>query len=281
MWSCTGLGAIQALLLEHLLDTYGHKATLRIWAVVLLAATAPPVAYFIKPRLPPPPHPGAPGLGFALGRAFVLYQLGNVAESAGYFLPGVFLPSYAAGVLGAGPLAAAMTLVVFNLASVGGCVGMGALADRLHATTCILVSTAGAAAGVFVLWGLAADLPVLYAFCVVYGVFAGSFTTTWAGVMRDVAGDGIGRDAVAGGALGHGGGGGGVDHTMVFVLLAAGRGVGNVLSGPLSTLLMRGSPWRDHAAAGYGSGYGSLIVFTGVTALAGGVAFVGRRLKWL
>lgn len=68
---------------------------------------------------------------------------------------------------------------------------------------------------------------------------------------------------------------------LVFGALAAGRGVGNMISGPLSGALMERSPWEGKAGFGYGSGYGVLIVFTGVTALLGGSSFVWKRLGWL
>lgn len=60
------------LLLEHLLNTYGHETTLRVWACSLFVVTAP-LAYFIKPRLPPSPvtHLRAFNLRFALSAPFV------------------------------------------------------------------------------------------------------------------------------------------------------------------------------------------------------------------
>ena len=71
------------------------------------------------------------------------------------------------------------------------------------------------------------------------------------------------------------------DPIMVFGCLAAGRGIGNVISGPLSEGLVKGHPWLGEAIGGYGSGYGSLIAFTGCTALFGGASFVFRRIGWL
>ena len=68
------------------------------------------------------------------------------------------------------------------------------------------------------------------------------------------------------------------DQTLIFGLLAAGRGIGCVISGPLSDVLLKsGNGW--HATAAYGTGYGLLIIFTGITALLGGVAGVGKKLK--
>lgn len=158
-------------------------------------------------------------------------------------------------------------MLLVNVASVFGCVAMGWFTDRLHVTSCILLSTIGAVMGVFLVWGLSSSLPGLYAFCVLYGLFAGSFTSSWPGIMRDVAekGERLGQQ---------------IDPVMIFGWLAAGRGIGNVVSGPLSeALLLRGDGWR--AGAAYGSGYGGLIVFTGVTALVGGSSWIWRRVGLL
>lgn len=272
MWSGTGLaGVVLPLLLQSLLDRYGFKTTLRIWSVVLFVMTAP-LAYFIKPRLPysAATHTRRLDLRFLFTKTFAVHQIANVVEAVGFFLPGIYLPSYARSTLGAsGPLSA-LTILLLNVASVFGCVVMGTLIDRFDVTTCILISTLGASVGTFLLWGMATKLPVLYVFCVVYGLFAGSFSSTWPGIMKEVARKGQDENARSS-----------VDPSMVFAFLAAGRGIGNVASGPLSEIMVKGLPWQGHAAAGYGSGFGPLIAFTGVTAVVGGGSFLWRRTGWL
>lgn len=196
-------------------------------------------------------------------------MVANVMESTGFFLPGIYLPTYARSTFGAASYTSATTILLVNVASVFGCVAMGWFTDRLHVTTCILLSTIGATIGVFVVWGLAPSLPVLYVFCIFYGLFAGSFTSTWPGVMQDVV------------RKGESGENGYIDPSMVFGWLAAGRGIGNVISGPLSESLLKGLPWKGEAVLGYGSGYGTLIVFTGATAFLGGTSFIWRRLGLL
>ncbi|KAM7223845.1 Major facilitator superfamily domain containing protein [Rhypophila decipiens] len=309
MWSGTGLaGVVLPLLLEYLLDKYGFKTTLRLWSGLVFVLTAP-LAWFIKPRLPhsssskscspqAAPRYNPLALRFLLSKKFTLYQLANVVEALGFFLPGIYLPSYARSTLGASPFPSALTVLLVNVASVVGCVAMGWLIDRLHVTTCILVSTVGATLGSFLLWGFSTNLPVLYVFCVVYGVFAGSFTSAWPGIMREMTkgpehntqnnntkeANGV-IDANDHHSSSSGGGeeyGNKVDPIMVFAFLALGRGVGNVVSGPLSEVLVRGgSPWKGQALGGYGSGYGSLIAFTGATAFFGGASYVWKKLGWL
>ncbi|KAH8879903.1 MFS general substrate transporter [Thozetella sp. PMI_491] len=282
MWSGTGLaGVVLPLFLEYLLERFGFRITLQIWSGVLFASTAP-LVYFIKPRLPvsAATHRKPVNLRFLLSPTFVLYQLANVVEATGFFLPGIYLPSFARSVLGAGSVPSALTVLLVNVASVFGCVAMGFLSDRFHVTTCILVSTIGATLGTFLLWGFSVNLGVLYLFCVVYGLFAGSFTSAWPGVMKEMAkprpaADGSDREGMTTGSANS------VDPSMVFGFLAAGRGLGNVISGPLSEALVKGSPWLGQGFGGYGSGYGTLIAYTGVTALLGGGSFVWRKLGWL
>lgn len=250
--------------MEWLLHDYGYKTTLRVWAVALFVLTAP-LLYFVRPRLPlnRTSAPRRFDLSFLTSKTFNILQAGNIIESLGYFLPTIYLPMYARS-MGASSLMSALTVILFNVASVFGCVAMGSMVDRFHVTTCIMVSTIGSTIGVFVFWGLSASLPLLYTFCVIYGLFAGSYTSAWPGITRYVQKEKAG-----------------IETSMVFAWLAAGRGIGNVVSGPLSEALLKGEPWRGEAALGYGSGYGGLIVFTGITAALGGLSFITRRVGWL
>ncbi len=274
MWSGTGLGGVTLpLLLEFFLGKYGFRATLRIWAVALFISTVP-LVWFMKPRLPASSNQAQSPfkLGFVLTKTFALYQVTNIVEALGYFLPGIYLPSYARVTLGAGPFPSALTLLVVNVASVFGCVAMGWLTDRLHVTTCILVSTVGTAVGTFLLWGLGQNLATLYAFCALYGMFAGAYTSTWPGIMRQVTTKpGRAED----------GGGRAFDPIMVCGFLAMGRGIGNVVSGPLSEALISAMSSRGDAIAGYASQYGGVIAFTGTTAVVGGGSYLFRRLGWM
>jgi MFS family permease len=273
MWSGTGLaGFALPLIFEKFLHEYGFRTTLRIWSLSLFILTLP-LAYFIKPRLPHSAtrHINPLKLGFALRKNFMLHQLANVIQALGFFLPGIYLPSYARTALGAGTFPSALTVLLINVSSVFGCVVMGALTDRLHVTNCFMISAIGTALSTFLLWGFSTNLPVLYIFCIAYGVFAGSYTTAWTGIMHMVSAA-PDRSSTSGTSF---------DPAMVLGVLCAGRGIGNIVSGPLSGALIKGMPWQGQAAGGYGTGYGSLIVFTGATALASGATFVFKRVGWM
>lgn len=71
------------------------------------------------------------------------------------------------------------------------------------------------------------------------------------------------------------------DTGVVFGMFAAGRGIGNLASGPLNEALLASQLWVGQGWLGYGTGYSALMVFVGVTALASGASWVGRRVGWV
>lgn len=96
-------------------------------------------------------------------------------------------------------------------------------------------------------------------FAMVYGVFAGGYSALWAGMMKEVQKvkgcEGLGMGVLMG-------------------VFAAGRGIGAVTSGPVSEVLLG---WKLGDNAGFGGEYGAVIVFTGISALAGGVGWCVHR----
>ncbi|KAF1981413.1 putative MFS monocarboxylate transporter [Aulographum hederae CBS 113979] len=256
-------GAILPLVIGWLLRSYGHRTTLRACAIILFTFTIP-ISFFFKPRLPTSQtsQPRRFDLSFWSSRSFAILQAGNVIEALGFFLPSIYLPTYARS-LGASDFTSVLTLILFSAGSVVGNLGMGAVLDRLHVTTAIFISTIGTCVAVFLLWGLATSLAPLFVFSFMYGLFAASWPATWPGIMKDVKAE---KEHA--------------DPGMIFACLAAGKGIGNVLSGPLSGALVGVQRWKG-AGMGYGSSYGALIVFTGVTAFFGGWGFVARRVGWI
>ncbi|KKZ63630.1 hypothetical protein EMCG_02071 [[Emmonsia] crescens] len=265
MWAGTGFsGVVVPFMMSWLLGRYSFKITLRVWAITL-AIISVPLLIVVKPRIPERQQhqPRYIDLRFLKERSFMILQLGNILESLGFFMPTVYLPSYARSI-GAKNAAVTATVSLLNGAMVFGCIFVGILIDRFHVTTAILVCTIGATISTFVFWGLAVTLPLLCIFSIIYGFFAGGFSSTYTGIVKEIRK-----------------GNPGVDSGMVFGMLAAGRGVGSVICGPLSETLMRKQAWVGRAALGYGTVYGPLIVFTGVTAVLGGVSFGARRLGWM
>lgn len=246
------------------LNKYSFSTMLRAWSIVLFVLVGPGL-YYLKPRLPVSPTSPTRRLywGFLRTPTFWILQTGNILESLGFFIPNIYLPTYAK-VLGLSSVSGTVTVSLFNTTSVFSQVILGFLSDRLHITTVILISTIGATISIFLLWGLSTSFPLLCIFSLVYGLFAGGFTSTYTGSIQEVK---KADDRTEAG--------------LVFGLLAAGRGVGSVVSGPLSEALLSERPWVGDAKMGYGTGYGGLIVFTGISAMLGGMSWVGRRVGWV
>ncbi len=119
----------------------------------------------------------------------------------------------------------------------------------------------GTLLAVFVFWTFAVYQPVFYVFALCYGLFAGGFSSTWSGCTQPVR-----RDYPA------------VETGMIIAAFSAGKGIGAVISGPLSGALLKSDVWKDHVGYAFGSGYGYLIVFTGVTASFASVGWFGKLM---
>ncbi|KAJ5894967.1 hypothetical protein N7495_006658 [Penicillium taxi] len=265
VWAGSGLsGIVFPIVLGKLLHHLGFRTTLRICSVLLFVMAAP-FLYYHKARLPRSSKVDHNRLNtqFIFSRVFVTYNLGNILEALGFFLPGIYLPSFAHRI-GATELVASLTVTVLNLASVFGSVALGFLTDRFHVLTCIAISTVGTVISVFLLWGFSTTVPVLLVFCVAYGLFAGSYSATWSGMIREVQK----VDSAA-------------DPTIIFSLIAFGRGIGNVVSGPFSEFLLRKDSRNEHMLGAYGSGFGLVIGCTGLTAFLGGLCLVARLFKYI
>ncbi|KAJ5511023.1 Major facilitator superfamily domain general substrate transporter [Penicillium expansum] len=259
-WAGSGVsGIIFPIGLEKLLNRFGFETTLRVISVVVFVLAAPFI-YFHRPRLPVRKTVDYQRLNFRFltTRIFCFYQLGNIIEALGFFLPGIYLPTYARSI-GASDFLSSLTVTLLNLASVFGSVTMGHLADRYHAITCITISTVGSTLAVFFLWGFSTSLPTLFVFSIAYGLFAGCYSATWSGITHEVRRVDPSADA-----------------TIIFGVIAFGRGIGNVVSGPLSEAILGVDSWKGSAAAGYGSGYGLIILCTGLSCLLSGASVVAH-----
>ena len=268
------------------LQRFGFRNTVRAWSVVLvrgfqgalgfpmamfarktntvqLVLTAP-LLYFLKPRVivSASTTPRKVSFTFLTLPSFWILQSGNIIQSLGYFLPSTYLGSYAHSI-GLSPEVGTLMIALINAASVPGSVVMGMLNDRFDVSNVILISSLGSTLAVFVFWGLASRAALLAVFAILFGFFAGGFSATWSGVMTQMKKE---RPAL--------------DTGLAFGLLAGVRGIGNVISGPLSSALV-GKGMTVDARRGYESQYEWLIVFTGLTSLLGGWSWGWKECRRL
>ncbi|KAI0168949.1 MFS general substrate transporter [Hypoxylon sp. FL1284] len=269
MWSGkSGSGAGLPFLTNALLNKYGSHTTLRIFAVASAILATPPL-FLMRPRPPPTTattsqaaeHEGRTGgrgrvsFSFARHSAFWILQCGNVLQSMGYLMPSTYLASYARA-LGFPSATGPVFLALISLASVPGSLLIGLLSDArglLAPTTVILVSSLGSALPVFLLWGLGGrHVGVLVVFSLLYGFFAGGFSSTWSAVLHEMRR----RDAAT-------------DTGLIFGMLLGGRGLGFVISGPVGGALVEAGRLKAAAFTGYATQYGPMMIYTGLTATLG------------
>lgn len=214
-----------------------------------------------KPRLPiTPTHRVRPSdWSFLKNSAtFWFFEVGVIFQGLGFFLPQLYIPSYVASAgfpSYAGPLA----LSLYNVLATFSSILVGTLSDRYDVTTVILMGSVGSAIACFVFWGLASSQAMFYLFVLLWGLFAGGFSTTWSGSAVAV------RKA----------GSQNIDVSSVMSLFAAGKGIGSIVSGPMSqSLLQKGA--IPHSGFVYGTKYGSLVLFTGAAVIMGAFGSIAR-----
>jgi MFS family permease len=267
MWAGSGFaGASIPYLMSWVLNRWSFRTALRMWAIVLVLLVLP-FLHFTRPRVPVNASASAPrprfNLSFLKSRLFLIYSLGNAIEGLGYFLPSIWLPTYTRSI-GASDTIATATLALLNASAVFGCVILGLVIDRTHITTAILLSTIGALLSVFILWGLASSTGMLVAFAITYGFFAGSFSTTWSGIITEIVTSKPDTQP-----------------SLVFGFLAMGRGIGSICSGPISDVLVHMSASSAEIGSAYSSDYSPLVIMTGVTAAVGGLSWGARKFTWV
>ena len=262
-----------------------------------------PLICLVKARLPPlpkgtlRPH----NLCFFRTGTFWILQVGNTIEGFGYFMPSIYLPSelhpspstkpqrclyfilmpllhhtqfphrkrkltvgftaYDSTLLKLSSLHSTLLVSVLNLLSVAGTILIGYLTDHLDPTSVVLISALGSALSVLLIWDFALSTPLIYIFALTCGIFAGRYAATWTGCVSEIQ-----RDAIE------------AEMGVVLGMMAAGRGLRAVMSGTVSETLLAYGSWSLKGA--YGTEYGTLIFFTGITAVLGGAGALSRlRLR--
>ena len=245
------------------LKRYGFRTVLRAWAVMVTLLSVP-LLKFVKPRVPISANSRSRpvDLHFMRSRVFWVFQFCNTLQGLGYFVPMIYLPSVANSI-GSSATAGTGLTVANNLATVVGGIISGWLVDKFEVAVVVAASSACAALACFLAWGLATSFPILVIFALLFGLFAGGYSTSWAGICKEIQHHSVGADPA-----------------MVLGMFGFGRGIGSVASGPLSEALLKQRGFAG-VSLSYASRYGSLIVFTGTMMAAGGLSGAGRIFGWI
>ena len=236
-------GAAMPFAIEKLLNKYGYPTTLRAIAVGLFVLTGPLIP-LLKGRVP---ESGASAAGktdwsfLKTSPMFWIYSASNLAMGMGYFFPSLYLPSYASA-NGMSSTQGAVLLAIMAVSQVLGQTSFGYLSDRkLPLTLLAGSSTIVAAAAVYACWGLAHSFGVLAVFSLIYGFFGAGYTALWGRMGTSISNEPTAAFAA-------------------FGLLNFGKGIGNILAGPISGALLS----SNVKSGAYGIGrYEPVVLFTG------------------
>lgn len=242
-------------LLEWLLSTYGHRTALRGIAVAQMILIAP-VLPLLKGRLPASYHTAIQpvDLSFLRHPLFWIFTFSNVCQGLAFYIPPLYLPTYSSA-MGMPGTVGALILAANNLASVFGQVSFGHLSDRFNNVYILLfISTFVASLAAFLLWGFANSMAMTLVFAIFYGWFAGAYVVFWpkfGSILSD-------------------------DPQPVYTLMAFGKGIGNMVTGPISASLLT----RPLSSSGYGlNKFEPVIVFVGSLMLCSSLGLLGWPVK--
>lgn len=248
-----------AILAEIMLRRHGLRWTLLMFAGIILLISGPAML-FLKPRPLEDKAAFCPQTPLAILKRclhqarrysrqyrFYLFTLSNLFQALAFYLPFIYLPSYTTD-MGHTPTQGAIVLGAANFAQIFGELGFGQLSDSVSVHALIILSSLVASISVLTLWGLAQSLVQLVFFALVFGGFASGFISLWAGM-----GSAFGEESAQ----------------MIFSLLSFLRGVGSIVSGPISSSLLRGLPehrsGHHHHRHAYGNHkYAWVVLFVGI-----------------
>lgn len=258
------------LLASALLSRVGFRWTLRIWAGIVLVTGVAGMA--IIPNLPSSARrtPRRTPWHFLKHKTFYVYAIANLIFSIGYAIPSTYLSSYASDILGLSTFTSALMITLFNAPGIVSSLGFGILSDKfgLSASSNTLISAVGSSICAFLLWGIVSNriLGVLIAFSVCFGFFAGGYSSTWAGSIRQMEKEAADNNEA-------------INTGMLYGLMNGARGIGYVASGLIGVELLNVGAVQQSEGSAFGTKYGALILFTALSCVFGGWGFLWRSYR--
>ncbi len=265
-------GTVCPFLVLHLLENFGFRTTMIVWTAITAGTGL--AAVFLMPLRTP---------GFSSSTSYhsrkipwdclrhgtiYIYSIATLLQSSGYGIAQTYLNNYAHSITSLSSTSSTLLLVIFNAPGIISSSFFGLLSDNkrvpLSATTTTFISAFNSALAVFFLWGFAsgaASMVVLILFSITYGFFASGYSATWGGVIKEMEKDAAQRNEA-------------IDTGMVYGLLNGARGDGYVGGGLASVQLLKAG--NEHAIGkfAYGTSYGPLILYTGLSTFLGGWSIV-------
>jgi predicted MFS family arabinose efflux permease len=274
--SCKNVvGSACPFLLRTLLDHYGFRVTLRIWTAITAGSSI--LAIFLIPTHPSSLSPSTHRnrripWQFLKHQTFYIYSIAITLQSSGYGIPQTYLSTYAHDVASLSQTSATLLLTLFNIPGIVASSFFGYLSDNKYFTlsvaTVTSISAVSSALSAFLLWGLASQgsMALLVLFSVTFGFFAGGYSATWGGIINEMEREAALRNEP-------------IDAGMLYGLLNGARGIGYVSGGLAGVPLLKAGNTASVGNFGYGTTYGPLIIFTGLSSAFGGWGMLWRWKK--
>ena len=278
--SCKNIvGSTCPFLFRGLLDRYGFRNTLRIWAGIAVGTSV--IAILLIPT-----HPSSIELSLSTDRkrkipwfflkhkAFYFYSIAIIFQSSGYGIPQTYLSTYARDITLLSQTTATLMLTLFNAPGIASSAFFGYLSDNkrfpLSASTVSSIPPVSSGLSTFLLWGLTSQdsIALLILFSVTFGFFSSGYSATWGGMLNEIEREATERNEA-------------IDPGMVYGLLNGVRGIGYVSGGLSSVLLLKAGSISSAGRFGYGTSYGPLIIFTGLSSMIGGWVLLWKWRKLL
>lgn len=253
-------GVVFPFAIERLLSRYGYRTTLRIIAIALFVLTGPLIPT-LRGRLPESETSivSPTDWSFLKTKLFWTYMVSNMAMGLGYFFPSIYLPSYATS-NGLSSLQSALLLAIMSVCQVVGQMTFGYLSDRQFPLDILIVSSSLIASVVsYTCWGFAHGFALLAMFAIVFGLFGAGYTALWGRMGTKVSAEPSAAFAA-------------------FGLLNLGKGIGNILAGPIGGALLHSVVAKDE----YGTvRYKGIVLFTGTAMILSALVVVVGRIPLL
>lgn len=258
-------------LFRELLDRYGLRTTLLIWTALLggtgllsiaMITTHPSILSNNEQR------PRKVPWTFLKHQTIYVYSVAILLQSAGYGIPQSYINTYAREITSLSQTYSTLLLTLFNIPGIASSCFFGFLSDNKHwsfsAASTTSVSAIFSAMAVFLLWGLTSpgSTALLILFSLVFGFFSSGYSSTWGGILNQMETEAARTNEA-------------LDTGVVYGVLNGVRGVGYVIGGLVAVPLLRVEGDDKLQGFAYGTSYGPLIIFTGISS-----AFGAMGLFW-
>ncbi|KZT69303.1 MFS general substrate transporter [Daedalea quercina L-15889] len=258
----SGLGGFAfPFLLQALLDHYGFRWTLRIWAIVIFVTVGVAILG-MQPRLPVPKYPRGqrprfipPQMNFLRSTLFWLLSVCTVLHAMSYYSVSLYIATFAKVI--SSPFSASVVLALFNSSSTVCQIVIGHLCDRFPYVWLMASTTLISGLAVFLLWGFARELTLVFLFAVIYGGFMGGYNSLGLVSASDCAGSKPEQSSII--------------WACIFFI----RGIAVVVGPLISGILYGIGKSSQSAVPGYGGhGFKALEVFVGTCTVAASLSSV-------